>query len=104
MKDDSATTCRQALNSLSIFMTDLLESVENQHAIVILNSLPQIVNNPYFLVRVKLVEFLSELPYITIEHVMNGCQFQENVISVFIKLLGDQDQRVRCAVSNAIVR
>lgn len=85
-------------------MTDLLESVENQRAIVILNLLPQIVNNPYFLVRVKLVELLSELPYITIEHATNSTQFQENVISVFTQLLGDQDQRVRSAVSAAITK
>ncbi|XP_043476526.1 huntingtin [Leptopilina heterotoma] len=104
LEDESAATCRQTLNALGIFMTDLLESVENQRAIVILNLLPQIVNNPYFLVRVKLVELLSELPYITIEHATNSTQFQENVISVFTQLLGDQDQRVRSAVSAAITK
>ena len=104
MEDNSAMTCRQTLTSLTTFLKDLLESVENQHAKVILNLLPQVVNNPYFLVRVKLVELLSELPYITIEHVTNGTYFQEKVISVLIQLLGDPDQRVRSAVCNAIVK
>lgn len=97
-------TCRQTLAAVTTFMKDLLESLENQYAKGILSLLPQIVNNPYFLVRVKLVELLSELPYITIEHVTSGTHFQENVIYVLIQLLGDQDQRVRCAASNAIVK
>lgn len=104
LKDESATTCRKTLMALSTCLTDLLESVNSKHGIPILTVLPRLVKNPYFLVKIKLTEVLSELPYTTIEYITSGSQFQENVIAVMMKLLGDQDQRVRHSASNAIVK
>lgn len=69
-----------------------------------LTALPQLVKNPYFLVKVKLVELLSEISYVTVEYINGGSMFQEHFINVIITLLGDQDQRIRHAASDAIVK
>lgn len=37
-----------------------------------LTALPQLVKNPYFLVKVKLVELLSEISYVTVEYINGG--------------------------------
>ncbi|XP_053996707.1 huntingtin [Hylaeus anthracinus] len=104
LEDDSATTCRQTLTALSLCLPELLESVDNKYGVTILTALPQLVKNPYFLVKVKLVELLSEISYVTIEHIVGGSMFQEHFVNVIITLLGDQDQRIRHAASDAIVK
>lgn len=104
LEDDSATTCRQTLTAFSLCLPELLESVDNKYGITVLTVLPQLVKNPYFLVKVKLVELLSEISYVTIEHITGGSMFQEHFINVIITLLGDQDQRIRHAASDAIVK
>lgn len=69
-----------------------------------LTALPQLVKNPYFLVKVKLVELLSEISYVTVEYIAGGSMYQEHFINVIMTLLGDQDQRIRHAASDAIVK
>ncbi|XP_020289764.1 huntingtin isoform X2 [Pseudomyrmex gracilis] len=104
LNDDSATTCRQTLDALNICLTELLESVDNEHGLTILAALPKLMKNSYFLVKVKLVQLLSKLSYVTIEHIAGQTLFQEHFVDVIITLLGDQDQRVRHAASDAIVK
>ncbi|EFN76960.1 Huntingtin [Harpegnathos saltator] len=104
LNDDSATTCRQTLDALNFCLPELLDSVDNEHGLTILTALPKLVKNPYFLVKVKLVDLLSKLSYITIEHITGQSLFQEHFIDAMITLLGDQDQRVRHAASDAIVK
>ncbi|XP_029667120.1 huntingtin isoform X1 [Formica exsecta] len=104
LNDDSATTCRQTLDALNLCLSELLDSISNEHGLAILTILPKLVKNPYFLVKVKLVDLLSKLSYITIEHITGQSLFQEHFIDVIIALLGDQDQRVRHAASDAIVK
>lgn len=82
----------------------MLESVDNKHGITILTALPQLVKNPYFLVKIKLVELLSEISYVTVEHISGGSMFQKHFIDVIVTLLGDQDQRIRHAASDAIIK
>ncbi|XP_076644519.1 huntingtin [Halictus rubicundus] len=104
LEDDSATTCRQTLIALSRCLPELLESVDNHYGVTVLTALPQLVKNPYFLVKVKLVELLSEISYVTVEHITGGSMFQEHFMNVIVTLLGDQDQRIRHAASDAIVK
>lgn len=104
MNDDSATTCRQTLDALNLCLPELLNSINNEHGLTILTALPKLMKNPYFLVKVKLADLLSKLSYITIEHITGQSLFQEHFIDVIIVLLGDQDQRVRHAASEAIVK
>ncbi|XP_017892227.1 huntingtin isoform X3 [Ceratina calcarata] len=104
LEDDSATTCRQTLAAFTLYLPELLESVDSRYGVTALTVLPQLVKNPYFLVKIKLVELLSELSYVTIEYITGGSMFQEHFIDVIITLLGDQDQRIRHAASDAIVK
>ncbi|XP_011641684.1 huntingtin isoform X2 [Pogonomyrmex barbatus] len=104
LNDDSATTCRQTLDALNLCLPELLESINNEHGFTILTALPKLVKNPYFLVKMKLADLLSKLSYITIEYITGQSLFQEHFIDVIIVLLGDQDQRVRHAASDAIVK
>ncbi|KAG7190657.1 hypothetical protein KM043_006738 [Ampulex compressa] len=104
LTDDSATTCRQTLMALNLCLPVLLESLDNSHGITLLYALPQLVKNPYFLVKIQLVNLLSEISYITIEYITGGLEFQEHFITVILTLLGDKDQRIRRAASEAIVK
>ncbi|KAK2585924.1 hypothetical protein KPH14_010508 [Odynerus spinipes] len=104
LEDDSATTCRQTLTALNLCLPEILNSVDSQYGITVLSELPRIAKNPYFLVKVKLAELLSNLSYITIEHITGDTLFQQHFIDVIIILLGDQDKRVRHAASEAIVK
>ncbi|XP_066585967.1 huntingtin isoform X2 [Prorops nasuta] len=104
LKDDSAIACRQALLSLNICLAQLLESGSFKYSIPILNILPQLVQSPYFLIKMSLVDLLSKLSYATIEYITGKSMFQTNSINVMLTLLGDQDQRVRHATSDAIVK
>lgn len=92
------------MTALNVFLPNLLESEESDNALEILERLPYLVKNPYFLVKIKLAEVLSELPYTTIEYVSSDLQFQKSVINVLLKLLSDQDPRVRKASSNALTK
>ncbi|KAI4485420.1 hypothetical protein M0804_006925 [Polistes exclamans] len=104
LEDDSATTCRQTLTALNLCLPEILNSVDSQYGITILFELPRLIKNPYFLVKVKLADLLSNLSYITIEHITGDALFQQHFIDVIIILLGDQDKRVRHAASEAIVK
>lgn len=104
LNDTSATTCRQTLDALNLCLPELLDSIDHEHGLTVLTALPKLTKNPYFLVKVKLVDLLSKLSYITIEHITGQSLFQEHFIDVIIALLGDQDQRVRHAASDAIVK
>ena len=104
LEDDSTTACRQTLSALNFCFTDLLESEDNQRGIILLDKLLRLVDNPYFLVKVLLAQVLSELPYIAVRHITGSFDFQDNVVSVLLVLLADQDPRIRTATSEAIVR
>ncbi|XP_057330586.1 huntingtin [Microplitis mediator] len=104
LDDESAITCRQALVALNICLSSLLESPDSIQGITLIYRLLPLSDNLYFLVKMNLVQVLSELPYITINYLTSSSQFQEDVLSTFIKLLSDQDPRVRQAASDAIVK
>ncbi|KAJ8686955.1 hypothetical protein QAD02_022749, partial [Eretmocerus hayati] len=102
LKDESAITCRQTIVALQIFLPNLLESEEAHSALSILKALPFLGKNPYFLIRIKLAELLSMLPYTTIDHVSCKLKFHESASSILLTLLNDSDPRVRNAANKAI--
>ncbi|KDR16213.1 huntingtin [Zootermopsis nevadensis] len=105
LEDESSVCCRQTLLALNLCLPELLESIESQSAAAILKALPLLVNNSYWLIKVKLVEVVSQLSYVTIYHLTGNSDFQEKVISsiVFV-FLKDEDVRVRHAAAKAILR
>ena len=55
--------------------------------------------------QVKLLELVSELDYTTIHYVTGNQEFQDRIIcDILFTLLKDENQRVRSACSQAIVR
>ncbi|XP_017781525.1 PREDICTED: huntingtin [Nicrophorus vespilloides] len=104
LKDESSTCSRQSLVCLNNFLRLLLDSELCVEAWPILNYLPILAQDPYWLVKVKLVEVISELEYVTIAHAFPTSQYQNKVVfNILFELIKDEDQRVRLAASNAIV-
>ncbi|XP_066998979.2 huntingtin [Anabrus simplex] len=105
LEDKSSVCCRQTLVALSMCLTEFVESVDSSAAIPVLKALPGVVNNSYWLVKVKLVEVVGDLPFITIHYLIGSLDFQEKVLdSVILKLLQDEDARVRHAAAEATLR
>ncbi|XP_044581130.1 huntingtin isoform X1 [Cotesia glomerata] len=104
LDDESAITCRQSLVALNICLSSLLESEDSIQGITLIWRLLPLADNLYFLVKMKLVQVLSELPYISINYLTKNSKFQEEVLNTFIKLLSDPDPRVRQETSGAIVK
>ncbi|XP_069698723.1 huntingtin isoform X2 [Periplaneta americana] len=105
LQDESSVCCRQALSAVGLCLPELLESLESRATLPILKALPLVVNNSYWLVKVKLVEVVSQLSYVTIYHLTGNADFQEKVVhSIVLVLLKDEDARVRHASAKAIVR
>uniref|UniRef100_T1IAD0 Uncharacterized protein n=1 Tax=Rhodnius prolixus TaxID=13249 RepID=T1IAD0_RHOPR len=73
-----------------------MESADFLLTVPILEKLISLVNNPYWLVKVKLVELLSNIPYQTIYFVTGSCSYQSNILdSIVLKFLGNEDSRLR---------
>ncbi|KAG1678706.1 Huntingtin [Nymphon striatum] len=118
--DESSIASRIGLQALRICLPLLLQSVHAILALQLLKSLIDIHNNPYWLVKVELIEILSTINFKTVAfletHVSNqkpghcsqnfaGGTIQWRVINkVIIHLLGDEDHRVRFASSQALLR
>ncbi|XP_049777630.1 huntingtin [Schistocerca cancellata] len=104
LRDESSICCRHTLTAIGHCLNPLLESVNSVDSIPILNALPIVVRNSYWLVKVKLIEVVSELPFNTIHYLTQTMEFQENVLyHIVLILLGDEDARVRRASSDGIV-
>ncbi|EEB19481.1 huntingtons disease protein huntingtin, putative [Pediculus humanus corporis] len=102
LKDDSSIGVRQALAGVKISILTILHSPYNYVFLPILQYLPQIINNSYWLVKVKLVEVFSVLPYCIVIDLTHCKSYQMDVIDTVITLLGDEDARVRNASAEAL--
>lgn len=105
LEDESSTTCRQTLVALAQCLPELLRSRDCHEVQLILNTLSNLAKNPYWLVKVKLLELVCELPYVVIHFVVGSSTFQDKVLhGILFDLLSDEDSRVRKAASESIVR
>lgn len=96
---------RQALSSLQICLKSVLFSVRYQHILPLLNHLPAMSDNSYWLLRVKLVEVLSDLPFVCVHEMTGSNHFQDEIFDrVLLRLLGDEDSRVRSATAETLVK
>ncbi|KAG8226325.1 hypothetical protein J437_LFUL009902, partial [Ladona fulva] len=71
LEDESPLCCRQTLGTLQLCLGPLLESQESPSAKVILNALLPLNKNPYWLVKVKLLDVVSELPMVSLSHMLS---------------------------------
>ncbi|KAL3269433.1 hypothetical protein HHI36_008503 [Cryptolaemus montrouzieri] len=105
LEDQSSLCIRLTLQGLELCMRYILESEQCQNAIPILFVLPELVNNPYWLVKVNLCSLLCSLPFITIHYVLDCHTFQNKILfGIIYELLKDGDVRVRNASSNTLVK
>ncbi|CAH1990108.1 unnamed protein product [Acanthoscelides obtectus] len=105
LTDESSTCIRQTLISLEISLGHLLASKNSSAMLPVLEHLPLLAKNPYWLVKVELCELVSKIDYISVQFVTNSSDFQQKIIyNVLFELLDDSDQRVRTAAGNAIVK
>uniref|UniRef100_A0AAR5QD03 Huntingtin n=1 Tax=Dendroctonus ponderosae TaxID=77166 RepID=A0AAR5QD03_DENPD len=103
LQDQNSTCLRQTLLCLKPVLKLLAESSSCKDILPILNELPLLANNPYWLVKVALCELVSTLSYLTIYHITGNCIFQQKVLhNILFYLLKDSDQRIRNAASKAI--
>nr|CAI5834824.1 unnamed protein product [Callosobruchus analis] len=104
LTDESSTCVRQTLISLEICLSHLLASKSASATLPILQHLPLLAKNPYWLVKVELCELVSRIDYITVHFLMKNNDFQQKIIyNILFELLDDSDQRVRTAAANSIV-
>ncbi|XP_039275419.1 huntingtin isoform X2 [Nilaparvata lugens] len=105
LEDESYVCVRHTLTGVSTCLDALLGSKDSQSCIPILHALTALSNNPYWLIKVKAVELLSSLNYLTIHYVIGNSSFQDKLFNmVLITQLGDQDSRVRKATAEAITK
>lgn len=81
------------------------ESQDCRCLVKLLENLPSLAKNPYWLVKVKLLDVLTELNFITIQYVTGNREFQNKIVyNILFELLKDEDQRVRHICSNTITK
>ncbi|CAH1155948.1 unnamed protein product [Phaedon cochleariae] len=104
LNDDSSTCIRQTLISLDTSLKYLIEFQSNSKMMSLLNVLPVLSQNPYWLVKCALCDLVSKIDFISLQSVMKNCQFQDRVLwNVLFALLDENDQRVRMSTATAIV-
>uniref|UniRef100_A0A0A9YYT2 Huntingtin n=1 Tax=Lygus hesperus TaxID=30085 RepID=A0A0A9YYT2_LYGHE len=103
LDDESSITVRHSLTSLGICIPCIIESSEFSYSI--LEKLLKLVDNPYWLIKVRLVEILCSLPYQCIYYATGTSSFQDKLLNYVIPtLLANEDSRVRKTTAETIVR
>ncbi|KAK4002443.1 hypothetical protein OUZ56_004272 [Daphnia magna] len=109
LKDREAAASRLALQGLQHFLPMALEGSFCIETTPLLRSLLKLAENPYWLVRVDLLEVFTSFSWAALEFGIKNKtsfslpMFQEAFLrKVAFTMIGDEDQRVRSAVANCI--
>ena len=101
LRDESSVTVRQALAGAKVALPRLLQSSESLTAASLLQALPPLAANKYWLVRTDLCELLAAVPSVPASYILPS--WATDVLSALTSLLADEDSRVRSAASQALV-
>ncbi|XP_065352177.1 huntingtin isoform X1 [Cloeon dipterum] len=102
---ESSVTVHQTLATLSSCICALMDSSESILALPLIEAAVQHRENPYWLVKVRLLELVSELKFTILAHVSGSDHLQHILLNdVVLHLLGDEDARVRTAACAALVK
>ncbi|XP_050396465.2 huntingtin [Patella vulgata] len=119
IEDESSVATRQALIALQMCLSSLIESCHGGLGLQVLLELLEIRNNPYWLVKVELLDIVSSINFKVVAYLENICEeietgkhhylgkleIQEYYIhNVVLHLLADEDTRVRHAAATALVK
>ncbi|KAF6723879.1 Huntingtin, partial [Oryzias melastigma] len=119
LKDESSVTCKMACAAVKHCIMTLCSSTLSELGLQLVIDLFSLRDSSYWLVRTELLETLAELDFRLISflerksyilhkgshHYMGRLQLQDRVLDdVFIRLLGDDDPRVRHVAASVISR
>ncbi|XP_076466851.1 LOW QUALITY PROTEIN: huntingtin-like [Babylonia areolata] len=119
LDDDSSVATRHSLTALQLCLPLLLDSCHGRLGLQLLLDLIKVKANPYWLVKVELLDILGSLNFKKISylesisddiqqgdhHFQGRMQLQQHYLQrVILPLLGDDDGRVRQAASAALNR
>lgn len=93
VKDDSAVAAKLAINSIRKFLPTMLNMPLMWESVQILMSLLQVADNPYWLVKVELLELIGELNFRTVSYMekrfaeTKECRKLTNKVDTVFKLI-----------------
>ncbi|KAL8615828.1 hypothetical protein ACOMHN_048536 [Nucella lapillus] len=117
LDDESSVATRHSLSALQLCLPLLLDSCHGRLGLQLLLDLIKVKANPYWLVKVELLDILGSLNFKKISylesisndiqqgdhHFQGRMQLQQHYLEkVIVPLLGDEDGRVRQAASSAV--
>ncbi|XP_065225356.1 huntingtin isoform X2 [Planococcus citri] len=106
LEDESSVCVKHTLQAISLCVHSLLLSSAYKSTIPVLEAVFTLVDNPYWLIKVKILEILEEVSFELLYYVGdNTTSYQDRSFrKVIITLLGDIDGRVRTAAASCLVK
>lgn len=117
LKDESSVVIGMALEAVKLCLNSLMKSDEGQLSWNIIATVLQLKIHPYWLVRVKLLDIITELDFILLHYWHQSrekieelrsycapCTQQQVLDEVIVTLLGDEDIRVRQATTATLIK
>ncbi|XP_067133027.1 huntingtin isoform X2 [Centruroides vittatus] len=117
IEDESAVASKLGLTAVKHCLPIILESVYGYLGLKILDSLLLLKNNPYWLVKVEMVNIISVIPFKVVhflesrkennnnDGLTRRIDYQDRFLRyIFLPLLEDEDFRIRQAVAHAFVK
>ncbi|XP_056004424.1 huntingtin-like isoform X2 [Ostrea edulis] len=118
MEDESSVAVRLALLGIKKCLIPLLMGTHSPTGLEAVLKLLSIQNNPYWLVKVEILEVFSSLNFNVLNHLESCCSdvqrgtnhylgklnLQDRILSFVIEMLGSDDVRVRHCASETLVK
>ncbi|CAH1404496.1 unnamed protein product [Nezara viridula] len=105
IQDESSVCVRHSLMALLLCLPVIMESSYYALVTPILNKLLAVTQNPYWLVKVHLIELFCSLPYQCVYFMTGNTIYQSKVFDILIgDFLSDEDNRVRKTACEGIMK
>ncbi|XP_077426771.1 huntingtin isoform X2 [Vanacampus margaritifer] len=118
LKDESSVTCKMACFAVRHCLMTVCSSTLSDLGLQLVIDLLALTDSSYWLVRTELLETLAEMDFRLVNflerktetlhkgdhHYTGRLRLQERVLNVVIRLLGDDDPRVRHVAASAVSR
>ncbi|GJQ87772.1 hypothetical protein Trydic_g18631, partial [Trypoxylus dichotomus] len=103
--DVSSNCVRQSLASLITCVNYVLLSSDCLLVLPVLQLIPAIAHGSHWLVKVKVLEVIEQLPFPLIDSMGGATNFRDQIVfDVVFDLVADDDQRVRTIAAKTVVR
>ena len=95
-------TLRQVLGRATLALPELVQCEESRDVVKLMERLPSLVTNKYWLVRLELCNLLLSIDSLAATFTWQS--WDQSKMTVLTTLLSDEDTRVRSASAQALVR